>query len=73
MRCYFIKGGHIQAVEELPGLSDEQAVEKSHRLFAAKPEGRFDGFEVWERARVVLQWPPTELTAIDAQSKPDPS
>jgi hypothetical protein len=33
MRCYFIKGGHIASVEELLGLSDEEARYKSHQLF----------------------------------------
>jgi len=57
MRCYLMKNGHIQAVEELPGLWDEEAIEKSRRLFEAKSKGQFDGFEVWDRARVVIKWP----------------
>ena len=48
MRCYFMRDGPIQAVEELSGLLDDEAVEKSHELFAAKPRGQFDGFEVWD-------------------------
>jgi hypothetical protein len=57
MRCYFMKDGHIQAVEELPDLWDDQVIEKSHRLFEAKPKGQFDGFEVWDRTRMVFQYP----------------
>lgn len=67
MRCYFMKGGHIQAVEELPGLTDEQAIEKSHNLFAAKTPSQFDGFEVWDRTRVVIRWDP------DSKTPPTPS
>jgi hypothetical protein len=60
MRCFFMRSGHIGGVEELPGLSDEEAVEKSRSLFAErKDKFQFDGFEVWERARVVFQHPPT--------------
>jgi hypothetical protein len=62
MRCYFMRAGHIAGVEEMPGLSDEEAVAKSREMFEArKPE--FDGFEVWERDRMVLQEPP----ALSAQ------
>jgi hypothetical protein len=52
-----MKAGHIVGVEELPGLSDQEAVEKAHRLFAQRKDP-LDGFEVWERASVVLQYPP---------------
>jgi len=33
MRCYFMRGGHIFGVEELPNLSDSAAVEKAMALF----------------------------------------
>jgi hypothetical protein len=56
MRCYFMKDGHIASVEALPGLSDEQAVKASHQLFSEALQGRFDGFELWDRARVVTRW-----------------
>jgi hypothetical protein len=36
MRCFFMKGGHIADVEVLEGLSDQEAVEKSRELFAAR-------------------------------------
>jgi hypothetical protein len=29
MRCFFMRSGHIAGVEELPGLSDEEAVAKA--------------------------------------------
>jgi hypothetical protein len=59
LRCFFLKQGHIAAVEILPGLSQEQAVDKSRELFAArKDQGQYEGFEVWEEARMVIQYPP---------------
>jgi hypothetical protein len=45
---FFMKHGHITAVELLPGLNDEEAVKRSHELFAArKNEAGYGGFEVW--------------------------
>lgn len=72
MRCYFMKRGHIQAVEVLSGLADEQALEKSHALFATKPKGQFDGFEIWDRARMVIQWPPPDAEKSNGDARPDP-
>jgi hypothetical protein len=60
MRCYFMRAGHIVGVELLGGLSDEEAIEKSHQLFAATRKGEFDGFELWNLARVILRHPPIE-------------
>jgi hypothetical protein len=56
MRCYFLKAGHIVAVEELTGLLDEAAVAKAHELYA-KRKTAYEGFEVWERARFVFRHP----------------
>jgi len=49
-----MRGGHIAAVQELPRLSDKEAVEQCRALFEASNDG-FDDFEVWERARKVYQ------------------
>ena len=54
MRCYFLSGGHIAAVEELTGLSDDQAVAKAYQLFAERV-AFYEGFEVWDRARIVVR------------------
>jgi hypothetical protein len=35
MRCYFMRGGHIEAVEELGRLSDGEAIAKAHALFSS--------------------------------------
>ena len=40
MRCYFMRGGHIEAVEELTGLSGEEAIEKAHALFSERKASR---------------------------------
>ncbi len=56
MRCYFMRDGHIEAVEELPGLADEEAIEKAHALFS-ELQLSFDGFELWDRSRVLMRHP----------------
>ena len=56
MRCYFMRGGRIEAVEELIGLSDEQAIAKAHALFSER-KNKFEGFELWKRARVIIRHP----------------
>jgi len=58
MRCYFMRSGHIAGVEELPGLSDEEAIAKSRELFyERKPKFAYDGFEVWKLDRMIIQHP----------------
>jgi hypothetical protein len=54
MRCYFMRGGHIEAVEELTGLSDEDALAKAHALFSERKHD-YEGFELWNRARVIIR------------------
>jgi hypothetical protein len=36
MRLFFMRAGHIPSVEELPGLSDEEATAKAHALFSER-------------------------------------
>src|SRR4051794_35108805 len=48
LRCYFLKGGGIHAVEPLIAASDADAIKQSRSLFAAK-RGKYEGFEVWDR------------------------
>jgi hypothetical protein len=57
MRCYFMRAGHIAGVEILEGLTGEE--EKSRSLFAERAN-EYDGAEVWEGARMVLQHPRVE-------------
>jgi hypothetical protein len=59
MRCYFMRGGHIAAVEILDVKSDEEAVEKCVALFEEQ-KSKFEGFEVWDRTRKIAEGPPRE-------------
>ena len=56
MRCYFLRGGRIVAVEELTGLSDEEAIAKAQVLFS-ESEVPVGAFEVWDQTRVVVRHP----------------
>ena len=56
MRCYFIRGGHIADVDKLTEFSDEEATAKAHALFSERRHF-FEGFELWERARVLIRHP----------------
>jgi hypothetical protein len=55
MRCYFMRGGHIVDVQELPGLSNEEATAKAHALFLERKH-LFGGFELWDRTRLVIKY-----------------
>ena len=56
MQCYFMRDGHIEAVEELPGLADDEAITKAHALFSERKQ-HFEGFELWDSARVLIRHP----------------
>ena len=45
MRCFFLRAGHIAAVEMLRDLSDQEAIAKAHKLFFLERRGQFEGFE----------------------------
>jgi hypothetical protein len=54
MICYFIKNGRIAAVEEFPGLSAEEALERGQSIFEQNSEG-YDGFEVRDGNRRICR------------------
>jgi hypothetical protein len=58
MRVYFMKGGHIGAVELLTMLTDEARIDEARQLFetSGKPRGA-EGFEVWDGTRFIYRWP----------------
>jgi hypothetical protein len=56
MWCYFMRGGHIAAFEELTGLSDEAATTKADALLSERKH-LFEGFELWDGTRVVPSIP----------------
>ena len=63
MRCYFMKGGHIAAVEFLPRDADDAAaILAGKKLFQARSRDRFDGFEIWDQKRLVFRYPEEEGT-----------
>src|SRR5580692_5243434 len=56
MRCYFMRGGRIEAVEELAGFSDEQAIAKARALVSERKH-KFEVFELWNRTQVIVRHP----------------
>jgi len=59
MRCYFMRAGHIAAVEFLESTTDKELVAEAEELFNAKGKtGRYNGFEVWDGPRFVYRHPP---------------
>jgi|HubBroStandDraft_6_1064221.scaffolds.fasta_scaffold1905792_1 hypothetical protein len=58
MRCYFMRAGHIAGVEAIPGLPDDEAIRRARELFEERRQSNaYDGFEVWDLARVIFQYP----------------
>ena len=71
MHCYFFKGGQIEAVEELSGLSEDEAVKKAHLLFSERDQ-LFDGFELWQLTRLIAKHPPNAKDIVnDRTEDPD--
>ncbi len=54
MRCYFFSGGHIKDAADLKAASDSAAINESHMLFKTA-KSKYEGFEVWDCARVVYR------------------
>ncbi|HEX4485418.1 MAG TPA: hypothetical protein VH088_04080 [Terriglobales bacterium] len=58
MRCYFMKGGRIAAVEFLTETTDEGRIAEAQGLYEVKGKPRgADGFEVWDGGRFVHCFP----------------
>jgi hypothetical protein len=56
MHCYFMRDGNIVGDQALTVESDEEAVEQARALFAVQMgTDPVDGFEVWDRTRVVAR------------------
>jgi hypothetical protein len=63
MRCYFLKKGHITAVEVLKQDDDPGLIGQSRKLFAELgPPNGLDGFEIWDGSRFVFRFPPHPKT-----------
>jgi hypothetical protein len=58
MRCYFMKGGHIAAVELLEETDDAARIRRARELFGTKGKDiGAEGFEVWDGPRFVFRFP----------------
>lgn len=58
LRCYFMKDGHIAAVEFLKATDDQARLDEARKLFekTGRPRGA-DGFEVWDGAQFIARFP----------------
>lgn len=64
MRCYFMRNGHIASVEILEGVTDDAAAIKlGSASFLKRLREGFEGFEIWERDRIVFRYPDDENQA----------
>lgn len=58
MRCYFMKDGHITAVEMLGQDNDDGRIKRAKELFDTKGKQLgAEGFEVWDGGRFVFRFP----------------
>ena len=65
MYCFFMRAGHIADLStSMTGLSDQDAIAMAHLLFLERGAG-FDGFEVWDRARMVIRHPDPPPRSIE--------
>jgi hypothetical protein len=55
-----MRSGRIEAIEELKGLSEDEAIAKAHALFSERKHS-FEGFELWNRSRVIIRHPEQAL------------
>jgi hypothetical protein len=69
MRCYFLRKGHIAAVEELTGLTAEEAVIKAHELYSERKR-LYEGFEVWDRTRFLVRYPESDDDETLGEAQP---
>jgi hypothetical protein len=64
MRCYFMRDGHIAAVELFDGKPDDDTdTDLARGLFNVRSKEHFDGFEIWDGKRVVFRYPRPDSTS----------
>ena len=71
MRCYFMRRGHIEAVEPLLSASDRSAIKEAEELFRRR-SGPFSGFEIWDGPRRVHCFPMDDEPAESAGAEEIP-
>ena len=55
MRCYFMRGGHIAAVDILENVAgDDDAICQATAIFLGRM-GEVESFEVWDQSRFVYR------------------
>jgi hypothetical protein len=58
MRCFFLKGGHIIAVQLLNADTDDGLVDQAKAAFYANGgRSAADGYEVWDGKRFIFRFP----------------
>jgi hypothetical protein len=57
MRCYFMRGGHVAAVESLDKAPDDDAAIRQAAIMFIARTGEFEGCEIWDQNRVVFRFP----------------
>ncbi|HYL49409.1 MAG TPA: hypothetical protein VET84_08610 [Stellaceae bacterium] len=70
MRCYFMRDGHIGAVEILNVTNDDDAIAAARALFADRYGKAYEGFEVWDRARFIYRFPVIDGAKNGGKLKP---
>jgi len=64
LRCYLMRAGHIAAVELLDDIADDRdAIKQGSARFLGRVREGFEGFEIWERDRMVFRYPEDENQA----------
>ena len=57
MRCYFLRGGRIEAVELLESGSDDDMIAQARALHQVHASMQpIDSFEIWSGRRFVYRW-----------------
>lgn len=58
MRCYFMRDGHIDGVAIMENIKDDNsAIKRGAELFLSRLSRNYDGFEIWDRDRMVYRYP----------------
>jgi hypothetical protein len=70
MRCYLMRNGHIAAVELLEDVTDDRdAIKQGSARFLGRLREGYEGFEIWERDRMVFRYPEDENQAGPASNE----
>ncbi len=66
MRCLLFQGDHVVSFEDLPGVSEREAVTQARAILSSAPAHSCDGFELWELARLVLRQEKSQSLRVPA-------